>query len=167
MGRFYLVVAVTSVVGAIIGQADLLYFGVIAMLVGFLAVSISIASTALYFVRPSNRMRVVPALQVSSAIAIGAFLSALLAIPVLNALVRRSEAWCENVIPAIEQYRVDHGAYPGDLSALRGVESSPWFFAPRYVREGESDRRYSLVIPISPFSGREWSSDRRTWEELD
>jgi hypothetical protein len=101
-----------------------------------------------------------------------AALSVLVSIPigaaVLNRDIHNAEAYCEALVPELEQYRQRHGQYPRRLPPGVVVGNVPRLLRnwPFYSSDG-SQFYFSIIDPSGMLNSFKYNSGTRQWSKAD
>jgi hypothetical protein len=97
--------------------------------------------------------------------------STLLTIPIGNRIighdVRKAKAFCEALVPQMEQIKSETGSYPHDLSRVLDGQRAPSLFETRYFHCDGTNFSFTIVDPGTIMGGWSYDNQRRQWDYWD
>jgi len=108
----------------------------------------------------------------TSGIAVAAVIfSTILSIPIGSRLgaheTHKAKAFCEALVPRMEEIRSQTGAYPRDLSNLLDGLRPPSLFEPKYFHCDGTNFNFTIVDPGSIIGGWSYESTTKKWHYWD
>ena len=170
--RMKWIVAITSSLALnlaliFLGRGDLMvsYFGIwVSVRIGIPLLVASFIIIGIGVKRKSQRSRNTGAWCLTIAFAI---LSTLSAIPIGNRVLKsdmaRAKAYCESLVPSIEERKNQTGLYPRRLSDLPGGRGASWFLPRCDYHSDGTNYHFSIINRGDMMGGVDYNNTSRTW----